>query len=42
MLDLGGTFQEFWTTLFDFLSQLLSGIFGFLTSFLSGLNVTIT
>ncbi len=42
MLELGGTFREFWDALFAFLSQLLSGIFTFLTDFLSGLDVSVS
>jgi hypothetical protein len=42
MLDLGGTFHDFWVALFDVINQLLSGVFGFLADFLNGLNVTIT
>jgi hypothetical protein len=42
MLDLGGTFHEFWTALFDVINQFLSSLFTFLTNFLGGLNVTVT
>ena len=42
MLELGGTFREFWTALFDFINQFLSSLFTFLTGFLGSLDVTVS
>lgn len=39
MLDLGGSFRVFMDSLFGFLNEFLSAVFGGLAGFFDGLNV---
>lgn len=40
MLDLGGSFSGFLDALFSLLNEFLGGLFGFLASLLSGINIS--
>jgi hypothetical protein len=42
MLDFGGSFHTFFDALFNFLNTFLSGVFGWLTDLINGINVNIT
>lgn len=42
MFQLNGAFQDFVTSLFGFVNELLRSVFGFLTNFLNGLHVNIS
>ena len=39
--NFGGSFESFLTALFGFLNDLLNGVFGWLTTFFSGLDINI-
>jgi len=41
-IDLGGTFRDFVEALLGFISNLLTGVFGFLADLFSGFQVTVT
>ncbi len=41
-IDLGGTFRDFLEAVFGFISNLFTGVFGFLADLLNSLQVAVT